>query len=579
MLESNRPMSIRTRARLLLGLLLLIVAAGLYAIAQVSVASALALLLAVAALAAAVWQLLDRHLLGRLDKISGDIERLGAGGDFHATSPLGAPDEVNRLEQAVDGALGSLAHSHALLKATFETTDAGFLTVDALGHTVSVNRRFLELWGVSQADLASSGEGAFPLLAARTAQPEAALARFRDWLSKPTESGREEFEMLSGNTLECTTRPQRVAGEAQAAGHSWDCRDITARKQAQATVGRQIGELISVRDIALAGAEATTEEELVELASKIVGANLYPADIFNIGLVDLTTGALQVLSSHYVRGEIALHTVLQPGQGITGRAVVTGQTQIVPDVRKESAYVEINAETRSEICVPMRVGQRVIGFLNVESAKPAAFGEADERLLTILAGQIATALEKVRMAAEVQRLAITDALTGLFNRRHFFATAQRELERARRHERPLSVIMLDLDHFKHVNDTYGHAAGDQTLKAVADYCSSHLRGTDVLGRYGGEEFVVLLPETTGPAACEAAERLRRGIEALAVPIAARTVKVTASLGVAALDPTHPTLDNLLDCADQALYEAKSAGRNEIRVWADNSGAKAQTPGG
>ena len=131
--------------------------------------------------------------------------------------------------------------------------------------------------------------------------------------------------------------------------------------------------------------------------------------------------------------------------------------------------------------------------------------------------------------------------------------------------------MFDLDHFKRINDTYGHASGDLVLKAVADHCRKNLRGVDILGRYGGEEFVVLLPETPQGRAQEVAERLRDGIAHLDIAAPQGALTITASLGVAALDSTSPDLDKLLDWANQALYLAKRDGRYRFTVW---PGAKA-----
>jgi len=165
---------------------------------------------------------------------------------------------------------------------------------------------------------------------------------------------------------------------------------------------------------------------------------------------------------------------------------------------------------------------------------------------------------------EVERLAFTDHLTGLYNHRHLFHLADREFQRARRYQLPLSVIMLDIDDFKRVNDTYGHAIGDQVLQEVAECCQKELRGVDVIGRYGGDEFVAMLPETGLPAACQAAERLRKSIAEKALDTKSGRVTVTVSLGVAVLDDEHLTPEILLDRADQALYVAKQSGRNRVR---------------
>ncbi len=165
--------------------------------------------------------------------------------------------------------------------------------------------------------------------------------------------------------------------------------------------------------------------------------------------------------------------------------------------------------------------------------------------------------------AEVQRLAITDSLTGLYTRRQFAARAGNEFQRACRYRHSLSAIMMDIDHFKQVNDTRGHAIGDQVLQQIAEYCRQELRETDVVGRYGGDEFVILLPESDPVAAAQVAERLRWCIGGKPLNTTTGPVAVTISLGIAALDDENRTLEALLSCADQALYDAKQGGRNRV----------------
>jgi diguanylate cyclase (GGDEF)-like protein len=164
---------------------------------------------------------------------------------------------------------------------------------------------------------------------------------------------------------------------------------------------------------------------------------------------------------------------------------------------------------------------------------------------------------------DVKRLAITDPLTGLYNQRHFSTVAEKELRRACRYGRPLSAIMLDIDHFKRANDTYGHTVGDHLLQEVAQSFRLELRRVDVVGRYGGDEFVVLLPENDLDAARQVAERLRKSIARRRIATPKGTAKVTASLGVAAVDCAEITLEQLLARADQALYAAKESGRNRV----------------
>jgi diguanylate cyclase (GGDEF)-like protein len=169
--------------------------------------------------------------------------------------------------------------------------------------------------------------------------------------------------------------------------------------------------------------------------------------------------------------------------------------------------------------------------------------------------------EQVHAAGELRRLAITDELTGLFNRRHFLQLIERELGRFERYGRPLSLLMLDIDHFKRVNDRFGHAAGDVVLKSIAQSCREALRGTDTIARIGGEEFAVVTCETPLAEAAAVAERIRQHIAGVPIPYDAQQLTVTVSLGVAEAGPQRQTIDDILEAADRALYEGKTRGRN------------------
>lgn len=166
--------------------------------------------------------------------------------------------------------------------------------------------------------------------------------------------------------------------------------------------------------------------------------------------------------------------------------------------------------------------------------------------------------------ARLERLATTDELTGLWNRRHFLVTAERAFDTARRYQRPLCVVLFDLDHFKAINDQYGHHVGDAVLVRVGEVCRQELREVDVAARYGGEEFVILLPETGLADACAAVERLRCALAATAIEMHGRTHRFTVSAGVAERQDGDETIDAMLHRADEELYAAKAAGRDRVR---------------
>lgn len=169
-------------------------------------------------------------------------------------------------------------------------------------------------------------------------------------------------------------------------------------------------------------------------------------------------------------------------------------------------------------------------------------------------------------ATDLETLAAVDWLTGLYNRRQFESLAQAELARSQRYLRPLTLMMLDIDHFKKVNDTHGHATGDRVLQALATVCLATKRDADIAGRLGGEEFALLLPETTGSAAAQFAERLCQQIRDCAPIVEGEKLPITVSIGIASASLTTSGIQPLLTHADEALYEAKRGGRNRVVLW-------------
>lgn len=177
--------------------------------------------------------------------------------------------------------------------------------------------------------------------------------------------------------------------------------------------------------------------------------------------------------------------------------------------------------------------------------------------------------ELERLTEEVQALARTDQLTGLLNRRGFFEFGNREVALANRFKKPLAAIMLDVDHFKSFNDTYGHATGDRVLREVAQRCLGNVRDVDIIGRYGGEEFAVLLPESNALIGESTAERVRCAVADTPFETEHGPLRVTISLGVAVLNDQTRELADLLKLADHALYRAKELGRNRVSAWSAN----------
>jgi len=253
----------------------------------------------------------------------------------------------------------------------------------------------------------------------------------------------------------------------------------------------------------------------------------------------------------------------------THRAFAIPDTSFYPDWPKDAIFRDI----RSWVGAPILVRNDVVAFLSLHKAQRDFYATRHASILKMFVDQVGLALENARLFAEVQRLATTDSLTGLHNRRSFLSMAAVEYERACRYGRPLSILMIDIDHFKRVNDTLGHAAGDKVLQVVAARCRKALRKVDIIGRYGGEEFLVILPETTMEFARRTAEKIRRFIHEFPVQYSDKSINITVSIGVNSIETEsmqfpipENALERFINRADRALYAAKRAGRNRVECF-------------
>jgi diguanylate cyclase (GGDEF)-like protein len=236
---------------------------------------------------------------------------------------------------------------------------------------------------------------------------------------------------------------------------------------------------------------------------------------------------------------------------------------------------KIRLTARSFLGLPLILQDRVIGLLICTADQPSAFTALHQHLLSILCNQAAQAIADAQLHAEVERLAAVDGLTGMYNYREFHERLHYEWEQAQRHGESLALMMIDLDHFKRVNDTYGHQTGDRILKQVAALLSRLARKVDTVGRYGGEEFAILLPKTTAQQAGKMAERIRKVVERHPFGLEGVGVPVTLSIGVASAPADATGQDHLVSVADKALYRAKEQGRNRTVLYADLVSAMAR----
>ena len=289
---------------------------------------------------------------------------------------------------------------------------------------------------------------------------------------------------------------------------------------------------------------------------------LLPGDHASVRVVDETGEGL--LSA--ARAGLAAQTPapVHGREGVAGWVIGEGRSTRVMDSRADPRFVEFPDQgyrVGSMVLAPLRLADRVVGVLSVSNQDPNCFAEEDEALATLLANCTVSRIEQARL----ERLSLTDDLTHALNQRSLAPRLAQELERARRYQEPLSVLMLDLDHFKRVNDEHGHLAGDQVLADFADRVRAVVRRADLLVRWGGEEFLLLLPETDAEAAYVTAERVRTHVSGRPFVLEDGTrLAQTVSLGLATWDGEEAH-DALLARADAAVYAAKDAGRDTVCV--------------
>jgi len=250
-----------------------------------------------------------------------------------------------------------------------------------------------------------------------------------------------------------------------------------------------------------------------------------------------------------------------PQEGLLARALGSRKAVVETDLRQLPGHRPGFRETASAVCLPLISFGQVLGALQLESASCDAFAPEDVSALESVSDICAVAIQNARHFERVRQLAYVDGVTGIFNRRYFELRIAEEIARSRRHGLTFSVIMADIDHFKQLNDDFGHLLGDEVLRQVSAILAQQLRQSDVVTRYGGEEFAIITPETTLESALAVSDKLRRVVESWHFPGLAGNVTISA--GVAEFPAQGSTRDELVQSADEALYAAKQSGRNRV----------------
>lgn len=461
----------------------------------------------------------------------------------------------------------ALRESEQKFRSVIEQANEGIILLDEKGIIVEWNQAMQQITGFGSGEtigqplidvamrIAPPTSLAIPIQQAEFQQlmvAVSALASFDE--SQVIE--REFLRNESTHTLQIQAFPIQI-GEHRMVG----CivRDISQQKGVEKSLKRYAYQLETLRQVGLElAAELSLDTLLWMIAPRAI---------------ELLGGAAMALYVHDPRNEqlelaICLGDTQPPieqsvkrGQGLAGYVWERGEAMLIEDFHTGLTGKLARSVWGKVAGSPIIYGGDFLGVIFVFSDRP--FDNPDLKLLGLFASHAGAAIRNARLHTELHELAIRDSLTGIFNRRHFFDLSEKSFKHARRYKRPLSALIFDLDHYKDVNDHYGHLIGDQVLHDLAQRCLASLRQHDIFGRYGGEEFAVLLPETDVQGAIALGERLRDSIAKKPFVTDYGEVEVTISVGISRMKRTTTGLMQLLSDADKAQYRAKDKGRNTV----------------
>lgn len=341
-------------------------------------------------------------------------------------------------------------------------------------------------------------------------------------------------------------------------------------------------EVYALYEIARTFGSSLDIEDTVSILVNKVG-HVVPFDTCAVYLHDELKGYATAAHVAGKNADALLNRCVAPGEGVTGFALANRRsiTRIDPNLDFADIEISVEGEYRSMVSLPLLKDERLLGALSIYSVQLAEYTDDHLRLLETVTRLASDALSNAMHHAETESNAMTDPLTGLPNARSMYLRFEQEVSRARRKNHPFQVIMLDLDDFKQVNDTFGHKVGDKMLREIARLLQAQLREYDFLARYAGDEFVAIVQDLEGPQAEELRERIETTINDFSLHVRAEHhARVGISVGAATYGLDGETLDQLLIAADQAMYSAKSAHKQQRRrALAENPDAVADIPTG
>jgi diguanylate cyclase (GGDEF)-like protein len=337
-------------------------------------------------------------------------------------------------------------------------------------------------------------------------------------------------------------------------------------------IERRNSELASMIEIGKALTSSLEVHAVLETIMKQVDRLIKPK-AWSLLLVDEASRELSFEIAVSPVAEKLKGITLKPGEGIAGWVAQHGVPLLIPDVREDPRFAthfdeQLAYKTRSIVAVPLKIQERVIGVIElINSYDELMFDDVDQSILAAIADFAAIALVNAKNFDRINELVVTDDLTGLYNSRHFAQLIESEFQRAQRYQTELSLVFLDLDHLKRINDAHGHLVGSRMLSELGRLIGRNIRDCDRAARYGGDEFVIILPQTGKQQALSMAEKLldlMRSTKFFSDDN--QEIHITASFGVATYPPDASNRTELVRAADIAMYEAKESGRDCVKSF-------------
>jgi diguanylate cyclase (GGDEF)-like protein len=348
--------------------------------------------------------------------------------------------------------------------------------------------------------------------------------------------------------------------------------DISHIKKAEAQIREYTGQLEALFNIGLTASRTLDIKELLDnVLDKVLNATGFDA------------GAIFLLDQHSKKAVLKAYRGVSKGllkkaermkfnESFTALAARSGKPIIIQDVNMDSSVRQMGVKSEgihSFAVVPIMSKEQVIGVMAIGSHATNQFTQSTARLLDTINMQIGMAIDNAHLYERALHLAFTDNLTGLYNRRYLLDQLDREFARANRNEFSLSLLMTDLDGLKAINDQFGHNEGDVVLRKLGRILKQNTRASDIAARWGGDEFVLLAPDTDSKSAYLIGERIRSQVEHCRLKIAGRELNISLSVGVAEYPGHASSVTELIKRADEAMYNAKGLGKNQVCVYPDN----------